>query len=68
MRLDRETIADLRLVGADGRTMLQLLRSNAAPPGESSFSVDLRGVAPGACFVVLKTNEGMIWEKVVIGQ
>jgi len=68
MRLDRETIADLRVVGADSRTVRQLLRSNAAPPGESSFSVDLRGVAPGACFVVLKTNEGMIWEKVVIGQ
>ncbi len=66
--LDRSTIADLRIVNASGSTVRQLLRSNDAAPGPHRFIVDLSWEGIGTYLVVLKTNEGMSWEKAVISQ
>ena len=66
--LDRSTIADLRIVTASGSTVRQLLRSNDAAPGPHRFIVDLSWEGIGTYLVVLKTNEGMRWEKAVISQ
>ena len=63
--LDNATIADLRIVAADGTTMQQLFRSNAAE-GDHTFSANLTGSAAASYFIVLKTNEGMRYEKVVV--
>lgn len=68
LTLERNTIADLRIVSASGSTVQQIMRSNAAAAGDYSFPVDLGGEAGVAYFVVLKTNEGMRWEKVVLAR
>ncbi|MBP7407271.1 MAG: T9SS type A sorting domain-containing protein [Flavobacteriales bacterium] len=65
LTLDRNTIADLRIVAANGTTVQQLFRSNAAE-GDHTFSANLTGGAAASYFVVLKTNEGMRYEKVVV--
>lgn len=67
LTLDRNTIADLRIVAADGATVQQLLKRNAAK-GEYTFAADLRGSAGGSYFVVLKSNEGMIWEEIILSK
>ncbi|MBK6341836.1 MAG: T9SS type A sorting domain-containing protein [Flavobacteriales bacterium] len=66
--LDRSTIADLRIVNSGGSTVRQLLRSNEADSGPHRFSADLTREGAGTYLVVLKTNEGMRWEKAVISQ
>jgi photosystem II stability/assembly factor-like uncharacterized protein len=66
--LDRRTIADLRIVNASGSTVRQLLRSNDAAQGPHRFIVDLSREGIGTYLVVLKTNEGMRWEKAVMGK
>ncbi len=67
LRLDRTTIADLRIVASDGRTVQQLLKRPTAA-GEQRFTVDLSGNAGARYFVVLKSNEGMRWESVMVGR
>ncbi|HRH37667.1 MAG TPA: T9SS type A sorting domain-containing protein, partial [Flavobacteriales bacterium] len=66
LRLDRPTIADLRLVASDGRTVKQLLRERNAAKGEYNYAANLEGLSGSIYFVVLKSNEGMVWEKVVV--
>lgn len=68
MRLERATIADLRIVSNNGTTVRQLMRSNSANPGDYSFAADLEGEAGALFFVVMKTNEGMLWEKMVLAK
>lgn len=64
LRLDRSTIADLSVLRADGVPVRRLLFSRSAH-GEHRFNVDLSTEAPGAYTVVLKTNEGLHYVKVV---
>ena len=66
LSLERSTIADLRIVSASGVTMQQLMRSNSANAGDYSFAADIEGGAGALYFAVLKTNEGMRWERVVL--
>jgi photosystem II stability/assembly factor-like uncharacterized protein len=63
--LGRATIAELKVLAADGRLVKELLRQ-PAQLGEYRFDVDLQGEAGQAYFVVLRTNEGMRYEKVVV--
>ena len=66
--LERATIADLRIVSASGATVQQIMRSNTAAAGEYSFPVELEVGASASYYVVLKTNEGMRWEKVMLAK
>ena len=67
LTLERNTIADLRIVAANGTTVQQLLKRNATK-GDYTFTADLEGGAGAIYFVVLKSNEGMRWEKVVLSR
>ena len=67
MRLGRATIAELKVLTADGRMVKDILRQ-PAQLGEYLFEVPLNSEAGQAYFVVLRTNEGMLWEKVVVGK
>lgn len=64
LRLDRSTIADLSVLRADGGLVRRLLHAHSAL-GEHRFSLDLAREAPGTYTVVLKTNEGLRYVKVV---
>ncbi|MBK7085504.1 MAG: hypothetical protein IPH53_12935 [Flavobacteriales bacterium] len=63
--LDRSTIADLSIFGGDGALVEQLLHRHAVH-GEHRFTTDLSRYAGSTFVVVLKTNEGMRYEKVVV--
>lgn len=63
--LGRATIAELKVLDADGREINELLR-RATPLGEHLFEVDLSSASGQTCFVVLRTNEGMQYKKVVV--
>ena len=65
LTLDRSTIADLRIVSSNGTTEEQLMKRKA-DAGAYAFTVDLTDHSAGFCFVVLKCNEGMLYEKVVV--
>ena len=65
LRLDRSTIADLSIFGGDGALVEQLLHRHAVH-GEHRFTTDLSRYAGSTFVVVLKTNEGMRYEKVVV--
>ncbi len=67
LTLDRNTIADLRIFAANGITLQQLLKRNATK-GEYSFTADLDGDAGATYFVVLKSNEGMRYENVMLSK
>lgn len=63
--LDNNTIADLRIVSSAGATVQQLLQRRA-DKGTYSFATDVKAEAGGTYFVVLKSNEGMLYRKVVV--
>ncbi|MBP6389321.1 MAG: hypothetical protein KA175_00675 [Flavobacteriales bacterium] len=65
IRLDRSTIADLSLFGSDGALVEQLLHRHAVQ-GEHRFTTDLSRHTGSTFVVVLKTNEGMRYQKVVV--
>lgn len=64
LRLDRSTIADLIVLRADGRLLRRLLHELRAQ-GEHRFVVDLSAEPAGTYTVVLRTNEGLRYVKVV---
>ena len=63
--LDNNTIADLRIVSSAGATVQQLLHRRV-DKGAYSFAADLTAESGGIFFVVLKSNEGMLYRKVVV--
>lgn len=63
--LDNTTLADLVILGSTGATVETLMKRNAER-GDYSFSADLRAQAGGSFFVVLRTNEGMLYRKVML--
>ena len=63
--LDNNTIADLRIVSSAGATVQQLLHRRV-DNGTYSFTADLTAETGGIFFVVLKSNEGMVYRKVVV--
>jgi len=65
LTLDNATLADLIILGSTGATVQQLLHRNTAK-GDYSFATDLRAQADNIFFVVLKTNEGMLYRKVTL--
>ena len=60
-----DTIADLRIVSSAGATVQQLLH-RPVTKGTYSFAADLTAETGGIFFVVLKSNEGMLYKKVVV--
>lgn len=65
LTLDRRTMVDLNLLAANGATTQQLMHRKAEQ-GEYTFIVELEAAKGAAYFVVLRTNEGMQYEKVVV--
>ena len=65
--LDAFTIADLRILGADG-AILEVLMHGKKERGRYSFTTMLRTEADGVVFVVLKTNEGMQYRRAVLAR
>jgi len=67
IRLDRATIADLSLFGNGGALVEQLLHRHVVH-GEHRFTTDLSRYAGSTFFAVPKTNEGMLYQKVVLAE
>lgn len=67
LSLDRGTMVDLNLLAANG-AMTQQLMHRKAEKGEYAFTVDLDVSKSGAYFIVLRTNEGMQYEKVILSE
>lgn len=65
LSLDRPTMVDLNLLAANG-AMAQLLMHRKAEKSDYTFTVDLDSAKSAAYFVVLRTNEGMLYQKVVL--
>lgn len=63
--LDNATIADLSIHNSTGITVESLMHRRAEK-GEYNFTSTLTPSTGGVFFVVLKTNEGMLYEKVVV--
>ena len=63
--LDRPTIVELSVLAWTGATTSQLLRGRTSN-GYYSFNVDLSASGAGTYLVVLKTNEGLHYRKVVV--
>ena len=65
--LDNATLADLVILSSTGATVETLMR-RWAEKGDYTFTTDLKGQAGSAFFVVLRTNEGMLYRKVVLAR
>ena len=63
--LDNNTIADLRIVSLAGATVQQLLHRRV-DKGAYSFVADLKVQNVGVFFVLLKSNEGMLYTQVAV--
>ena len=63
--LDRTTIVELSVLASTGAMAKQLLHGRT-PSGHYPFNVDLTASSAGTYLVVLKTNEGMQYRKVVV--
>ncbi len=65
--LDNNTIADLTVLSANGAAV-DVLMHRKALKGDYSFTSFLKPEIEGTFFVVLKTNEGMLYEKVMLAK
>ncbi|MEO8590319.1 MAG: YCF48-related protein [Flavobacteriales bacterium] len=65
--LDNATLVDLVILTSTGATVETLLRK-WAEKGDYTFNTDLSAKAGSTFFVVLRTNEGMLYKKVVLAQ
>lgn len=65
LTLGRSTIAELKVLTAKGEPVAELMKG-FADAGEYDFIVDTPAIAGGVCFVVLRTNEGMRYQKVSV--
>lgn len=63
--LDNATIGDLSVHNSTGSTV-EALMHRRVEKGEYTFTATLPSGGGGVFFVVLKTNEGMLYEKVVL--